>query len=77
MLILTRKPGESIRIGEQIKVKVVAVDGDQVKIGIEAPREVDINRSEVYEAIQKLNSQAAVNRPSEDILNALKKIRKK
>lgn len=47
MLVLTRKPGESIQVGESIVVKVVSVRGDKVRIGFEAPRDVVINRSEI------------------------------
>ncbi|GEK31437.1 carbon storage regulator [Kurthia zopfii] len=58
MLVLSRKVGESIMIGEDIKVKVIAVDGDQVKLGIEAPRSVKVDRQEVFEAIQQENRDA-------------------
>ncbi len=47
MLILTRKAGETITIGESIQIKVLSVKGGQVRIGIEAPREVSVNREEV------------------------------
>jgi carbon storage regulator len=49
MLILTRRPGELIRIGPDIEVTVVAVDRNQVRIGIKAPAEVSVDRQEVYE----------------------------
>lgn len=58
MLVLTRKPGETVMLGEDIQVKIVSVDGDQVKIGIEAPRAMKIYRREVYEAIQQENEAA-------------------
>jgi carbon storage regulator len=58
MLVLTRKKGESIMIDHQITLTVLAVEGDTVKIGISAPKEVGVYRSEVYEAIQKANKQA-------------------
>ncbi|WP_010631880.1 carbon storage regulator CsrA [Sporolactobacillus vineae] len=77
MLVLTRKPGESIRIGNDIELKVVSVEGDQVKLGINAPKSVDIHRSEIYEAIRKQNSQAAREKLSEDLLQAMKNLRKK
>ena len=59
MLVLTRKVNESIMIGDNIEVVVVQVHGEQVKIGINAPREVAVHRKEVYEAIQKENIEAS------------------
>ncbi|MBU8905990.1 carbon storage regulator CsrA [Desertibacillus haloalkaliphilus] len=59
MLVLTRKLKESIQIGDDIEIKIVAIDGDQIKIGIDAPKHVDIHRKEVYLAIQEENSEAA------------------
>ena len=59
MLILSRKPNESIMIGDQIEISVVDIKGDQVKIGIRAPREVKLFRKEVYLAIQEENRAAA------------------
>lgn len=67
MLVLTRKSGETVMLGEDIQVKIVSVDGDQVKIGIEAPRAMKIYRREVYEAIQQEN-EAALNVTDIDIL---------
>jgi carbon storage regulator len=58
MLILSRKAGESIVIDGRIIVKVVRVDGDQVKLGIAAPSTVPVHRQEVYEEIQKNNREA-------------------
>jgi carbon storage regulator len=58
MLILSRKSGESIVIDGRIHVKIVRVEGDVVKIGIEAPSEVPVHRREVYEEIQCSNEQA-------------------
>lgn len=59
MLVLTRKKNESIQIGEDIEIKILSVDGDQIKIGIEAPQSIDIHRKEVYLEIQAQNSEAA------------------
>ena len=61
MLVLTRKVGESITIGDQIEVTIIEIKGDQVKIGIEAPKAVDIHRKEIYVTIQEENQRAAEN----------------
>lgn len=52
MLVLTRRLGESITIGDEVKVVVVDIDGNQVKLGIEAPRKIEIYREELYEKIK-------------------------
>lgn len=59
MLVLSRKINQSIMIGDNVRIVVVAVDRDQVKLGIEAPREVPVHRSEIYEEIQRSNRAAA------------------
>jgi carbon storage regulator len=59
MLILSRKLDEKIIIGEDIIVTIVAVSGDTVKLGIDAPREVKVYRAEVYEEIIRANIEAA------------------
>ena len=51
MLILTRKIGESIIIGDNVKVTVLGVEGRQVRVGIDAPKEVSVHREEIYEKI--------------------------
>ncbi|MBD8025410.1 carbon storage regulator CsrA [Ureibacillus sp. Re31] len=58
MLVLSRKKNESIMIGDHIEVKILSVDGDQVKLGIVAPRNVKVHRSEVFQAIQDQNKEA-------------------
>jgi carbon storage regulator len=58
MLILSRKPGESIVIDGRITIKVMRLDGDVVKIGIDAPVSVPVHRQEVYDEIQKNNQEA-------------------
>jgi len=58
MLILSRKPGESIIIDGRITVKILRVEGDVIKVGIEAPTNIPVHRQEVYEEIQKNNQEA-------------------
>ncbi len=52
MLVLTRRLGEAITIGDNIKLVIVDLDGTQVKIGIEAPRDIEVFREELYEKIK-------------------------
>ncbi|OGP70064.1 MAG: carbon storage regulator [Deltaproteobacteria bacterium RBG_13_47_9] len=59
MLILTRKLGESIAIGDDIKITFLDIKGKQLRIGIEAPKNVSVHRNEIYQAIQEQNLQAA------------------
>jgi len=59
MLILSRKINETINIGDKVEVSIIDIRGDQVKIGIKAPREVKVYRQEVYKAIQEENLMAS------------------
>jgi carbon storage regulator len=59
MLVLTRKLQEAIKIGEDIELTVLSIDGEQVKIGISAPKHIEIHRKEVFLSIQQENSEAA------------------
>ena len=74
MLVLTRRLNEAIQIGEDIEVKILAIEGDQIKLGISAPKEIDVHRKEVYLDIQKENQEAISNKL--DILNLLKNNKK-
>ena len=65
MLILARRIGESIMIGDQVEISVVDIKGDQVKLGIKAPSQVKVYRREVYAAIQAENRAAAAAAPGE------------
>jgi carbon storage regulator len=53
MLILTRKVGEKLIIGEDVSVTILSLKGNQIRIGIDAPRSIKVHREEVYERIQK------------------------
>jgi carbon storage regulator len=59
MLVLTRKLQEAIKIGNDIEITVLAVEGDQVKLGISAPRNIEIHRKEIFISIQVENNNAA------------------
>ncbi len=61
MLILKRKIEQSIFIGDDITVKILGIEGDLVRLGIQAPREISVHRQEVYEAIKAENQAALVN----------------
>ncbi len=65
MLVLTRKVNQSIMIGDDIEVIVLEVRGEQVRLGIKAPREVAVHRREIYEAIQRENLAAAQAQPED------------
>ena len=58
MLILTRRPGESIHLGENIKITVLGVQGKQIKIGLDVPKDKAVYREEVYIRVQEQNKQA-------------------
>ncbi|MGO4692870.1 carbon storage regulator CsrA [Paenibacillus sp. FSL K6-3182] len=74
MLVLSRKSNESIMIGTNVEIIVLGVEGDNVKLGIRAPKEVDIHRKEIYMAIQAENRAAAINSVSiEDVTKFFKK----
>ena len=61
MLILTRKAGEAIAIGEEIKVTILGIQGKQVKIGISAPEKVSVFREEIFKKIQLENVKASMS----------------
>lgn len=65
MLILARKPGEAIAIGDGIKIRVLEIKGGQVKIGVEAPAEVMVHREEIYLRIVEENTRAAAEAPAD------------
>jgi carbon storage regulator len=67
MLVITRKKDEGFLVGENIRVTVVEIAKDRIKIGIDAPSDVKIVRNELRDT-ERFNMQAAVNKPSADIL---------
>ncbi len=76
MLILSRRAGEEIKIGDNIVINILGVEGGAVKIGIDAPREVTILRMEVWEQIEKENIDAAA-KDITDITEAVDLFKKK
>ena len=76
MLILTRKLGESITIGDSIKVSVLGIRGRQVRLGIDAPSDVVVHREEIYVKIQEENRKAASDIKT-DLLGMVKMIKGK
>jgi carbon storage regulator len=73
MLALTRKPGQQIMIGDDIIIHVVDVQGDNVRLGIEAPKSIKIYRSELYQAIVEENRKAvASSHENVDLTDVLK-----
>lgn len=57
MLILTRKVGESVLIGNDISITILSVRGNQVKLGVEAPKEVSVHREEIYQRIKQMQDE--------------------
>ena len=79
MLILTRKLGESIAIGKDIKITLLEIKGKQIRIGIEAPPNVTVHREEIFQIIQEQNIQAATSAQHElqkfpELWNKLKNV---
>lgn len=76
MLVITRKPGQRVLIGENIEIQIVDVQGDQVRIGIDAPKDISILRKELLDEVKEVNREAVVDEPSislEELGKVLKK----
>ena len=71
MLILTRRIGESLQIGENIKLTILSVRGNQVQVGVDAPPEVAVHREEVYERIKRERESAPSEVPATHAVNRL------
>ena len=61
MLVLTRKLNQSIKIGDDIEITVIEVRGDQIRLGVTAPRDVTVHRREVWDQVQEENKRAAAS----------------
>jgi carbon storage regulator len=72
MLVLTRRPGESVMVGDEVTITVLEVRGDVVRLGIQAPRTVQVHREEVYRELQAANREAAS--PSEAAVETLTRL---
>jgi len=66
MLILTRRIGETLMVGDDVTVTVLGVKGNQVRIGVNAPKDVAVHREEIYQRIQKEKGIADGNEPQEN-----------
>jgi len=75
MLVLSRKLNEKIKLGEDIEITIVAISGDTVRIGINAPRDLKILRNEIYEEIQRENRDAVAGEEDGFSLKQLKEFR--
>ena len=71
MLVLTRRANQSIMIGHEIVVTVLEVRGDQVRLGIKAPRSIDVHREEIFAQLQQANRDAAGPTPDPEALPGL------
>jgi carbon storage regulator len=72
MLVLTRRAGESVMIGDDVIITVLEARGDVIRLGIQAPRDVQVHREEVYHELQAANQEAAS--PTEDAVVAVTKM---
>lgn len=76
MLVLRRKVGETVQIGDDIEVTVLAVEGDRVKLGMQAPLDVEIVRKELLDEVTEENKRASAVKPSLELLKQLQELSK-
>ncbi len=74
MLVLARKTKQSLRIGDDIVITILGIQGDQVRLGITAPRDIQVLRQELYEEVSEANTQAAQTIHTADISVLLNQI---
>ncbi len=65
MLVLTRKPGEALRLGDEVIITVLEVKGKQVRVGVEAPADIAVHRQEIYLRIEAERKESAKNNADE------------
>lgn len=75
MLVLTRRAGESVMIGDDVVITVLEARGDVIRLGIQAPRDVQVHREEVYRELREANRAAAS--PTEDAVHAVARMLEK
>ncbi|MBF0454214.1 MAG: carbon storage regulator CsrA [Magnetococcales bacterium] len=73
MLILTRRIGESLNIGDEIKITLLGIKGNQVRIGIDAPKHVQVHREEIYDKIKR-ETRKANRKMSDEVLDQASRI---
>jgi carbon storage regulator len=76
MLILARKTNQSIRIGDNITISVLEIQGDQVRLGISAPKDLQILRQELFDAVKDSNKEALLAVNEENLLSMLAQVKK-
>jgi len=77
MLVLTRRLGESIRIGDNISIRVLDIQRGQVRVAIDAPREIPVHREEIYQQVQEENRNAAATAQELDAASLWRRSREK
>lgn len=75
MLVLRRKVGETLLIGDDVELVVLGVEGDRVKLGIQAPKEIEIIRKELLDEVTEENKRASAVKPSAELLKQLRQLK--
>lgn len=77
MLILTRKRGEGIAIGNEIRISILEIHGKSIRVGIQAPKHIPVHREEIYLKVQEQNRKAAIESRNADISSLAKTLKRK